>query len=396
MSKHALLSPSGAHRWLNCPLAPRLEAELPDRPNKYAAEGTLAHSVCEITAKKHFKKAKAAEYNKALKKYKADGQWDDEMLTTADLYVEHIAERAMKFEHEPYLAFEVKVDITDYVPDAFGTCDCVMIGGNSLVITDYKHGTGVPVSPAENPQLMLYALGALKLYKPIFGEAIQNVEVYIDQPRLKSYNGWSCSVNELLEWGKVVKPKAEQAYAGIGDYRSGEWCKFCRANGVCKAQMQQETSAFDDFVSVIDKELQNPALMTPEEMSAAIAKGKTLTDWYENVKERTLELLLSGCPIPGWKAVEGRSARVWSNQDLALDTLLASGVERAIIYDTVPKTLAQLEKLIGAKVFDEIVGTFVTKPQGKPALAPVSDSRKEFNKAVADFASVVNENIKGE
>ncbi len=150
MSDHALLSPSSAYRWLNCPLAPRLEAQLPEKPSVYAREGTIAHSVCEIAAKKKFKKVKAAEYNKVIKKLKADDQWNDEMLHTAELYVEHLTERAMSFENEPYVAFEVKVDIADYVPEAFGRCDCVMFGGDTLIITDYKHGKGVPVSPEMN------------------------------------------------------------------------------------------------------------------------------------------------------------------------------------------------------------------------------------------------------
>jgi hypothetical protein len=389
MSKHALLSPSGAHRWLNCPLAPRLEAGLPDNSSEYAKEGTLAHSVCEITAKKHFKKVKLAEYNKVIKRLKANSLWNDEMLTTADLYVEHIAERAMGFEFEPYLAFEVKVDITAYVPEAFGTCDCVMVGGTSLVITDYKHGKGVPVSPNENPQLMLYALGALLLYKPIYGDTIQNVEIFIDQPRLNSYDGWSCSASDLLDWGSVIKPKAEQAFAGIGEYHAGEWCRFCRANGICKAQADTQTSAFSDFTSVIDGTPTNPALLSASQLGAVLERGKTLVDWYENVKAKVLEMLLNGDTVPGWKAVEGRSTRVWLDQDKALETLLASGVERALIFDNVPKSLAQLEKLIGTAKFGEIVGALITKPQGKPALAAASDARKEFNGAAADFAGVI-------
>lgn len=173
MSAHALLSPSSAHRWLNCPLAPRLEAQLPEKPSEYAREGTIAHSICEVSAKLHFKKIKKTEYNKVLKKYKADPQWDDEMLQTAETYSEHLAERAMGFDNEPYIAFEVKVDISDVVPEAFGRCDCIMFGGDTLVITDYKHGKGVPVSASDNPQLKLYALGALKLYQPLFGSSLK-------------------------------------------------------------------------------------------------------------------------------------------------------------------------------------------------------------------------------
>ena len=212
MSDHALLSPSAAHRWLNCPLAPRLEATLPEKSSEYAQEGTLAHSVCEVSAKLHFKKIKKAEYTRTLKKLKTRELWNDEMLHTADTYVEHLAGNAMRFEREPYVAFETKVDLTDYVPEGYGRCDCIMFGEDTLIITDYKHGKGVPVSAMENPQMMLYALGALKLYRPIFGDAIKKVEMCIDQPRISSYECWSCTVDELLSWGDEIKPKAQMAF----------------------------------------------------------------------------------------------------------------------------------------------------------------------------------------
>lgn len=385
MSSHALLSPSSAHRWLNCPLAPRLEATLPEKPSEYAREGTVAHSVCEITAKKKFKKVKAAEYNRVIKKLKTDAVWDDEMLHTAETYVEHLTELAMEFANEPYIAFEVKVDISDYVPEAFGRCDCVMFGGDTLIITDYKHGKGVPVSPDENPQLMLYALGALKLYKPLFGVALKKVAVYIDQPRIGAYDGWTCTVDELLAWGESVKPKAQMAFMGFGEYHAGDWCRFCRANGICKAQAEQQIGAFDDFSAAVG----NPtALLIPSEMGEVLKRGETLVSWYETVREKALESLLNGEKIPGYKVVEGRSTRCWTDQDKALDKLQESGVDRAVIYDSVPKTLAQLEKLLGTARFKELVGEFVTKPQGKPTLALETDSRKEFNSAAADFAGV--------
>lgn len=385
MSSHALLSPSSAHRWMNCPLAPRLEATLPEKPSEYAREGTVAHSVCEITAKKKFKKVKAAEYNRVIKKLKTDASWDDEMLHTAETYVEHLTERAMEFANEPYIAFEVKVDISDYVPEAFGRCDCVMFGGDTLIITDYKHGKGVPVNPDENPQLMLYALGALKLYKPLFGVALKKVAVYIDQPRIGAYDGWTCTVDELLAWGESVKPKAQMAFMGFGEYHAGDWCRFCRANGICKAQAEQQIGAFDDFSAAVG----NPtALLSPSEMGEVLKRGETLVSWYETVREKALESLLNGEKIPGYKVVEGRSTRCWTDQDKALDKLQESGVDRAVIYDSVPKTLAQLEKLLGTARFKELVGEFVTKPQGKPTLALETDSRKEFSSAASDFAGV--------
>ena len=307
------------------------------------------------------------------------------MLHTAETYVEHLTELAMEFANEPYIAFEVKVDISDYVPEAFGRCDCVMFGGDTLIITDYKHGKGVPVSPDENPQLMLYALGALKLYKPLFGVALKKVAVYIDQPRIGAYDGWTCTVDELLAWGESVKPKAQMAFMGFGEYHAGDWCRFCRANGICKAQAEQQIGAFDDFSAAVG----NPtALLSPSEMGEVLKRGETLVSWYETVREKALESLLNGEKIPGYKVVEGRSTRCWTDQDKALDKLQESGVDRAVIYDSVPKTLAQLEKLLGTARFKELVGEFVTKPQGKPTLALETDSRKEFNSAAADFAGV--------
>lgn len=391
MSAHALLSPSSAHRWLNCPLAPRLEATLPDKTSEYAMEGTLAHCVCEIAAKKRFKKVKAADYNKEIKRLKKKELWNDEMLNTAETYVEHLSERAMSFKNEPYVTFEVKVDISDYVPEAFGRCDSVMFGGDTLIITDYKHGKGVPVDVVKNPQMMLYALGALKLYQPLFGGAIKRIEMYVDQPRINAYDGWEVSVEDLLTWGEEIKPKAQMAFMGFGEYHAGSWCQFCRANGMCKAQAAQTISAVDDFATVSGD---NPALLTPEQMGEALTKGKFLVDWYKKLQELSLTAILSGTKIPGYKAVEGRSNRAWTDQDKALEKLMANGVERAVIYDSVPKTLAQLEKVLGTKRFGELVGEFVFKPQGKPALADADDCRLEFSSAAADFSGVAEK--KGE
>ena len=175
---------------------------------------------------------------------------------------------------------------------------------------------------------------------------------------------------------------------GLGEYKAGEWCRFCRANGRCKAQAALQISAFDDFKDAATGELPNPALLTPEALGKALAGGKTLVEWYEAIKKNALDLILSGQKIPGWKAVEGRSTRVWSDQDKALDKLLESGIERAAIYDSVPKSLAQLEKVLGKAKFQELVGDFVLKPPGSPTLADEADSRKEFNSAAADFAGV--------
>ena len=383
--KHALLSPSAAMRWLNCTLAPRLEATLPEKTSEYAAEGTLAHSVCEVTAKLHFKKIKKVSYTTTVKQLKQNTLWNDEMLSTAEIYANHLMEKAMAFKHEPYITFEVMVDLSNFIPEGFGRCDCIIFGGDTLIITDYKHGKGVPVSAENNPQMMFYALGALKLYSPLFGNAIKNVKMCIDQPRINSYENWSCSVDELLKWGESVKPIAQKAYMGLGEYKAGEWCRFCRANGQCKAQSQQQLSAFDDFAKVNTE----PALLTPEEIGDVLERGKLLTAWYKTVEEHALEVLLSGKTIPGYKVVEGRSNRTWSDQDAAMEVLQQAGYDHDTLYTNVPKTLSQLEKVIGTSKFAELVGQFITKPQGKPTLAEEKDAREEFNSASSDFAKII-------
>lgn len=398
--KHAILSPSAAHRWLHCTPAPRVEAEFPETTSEYAEEGRLAHSVCELAAKKKFTVMNNRTYNSRLKKLKADPKWDDEMLSTAATYVEHLTEHAMRFEHAPYVALEVQVDITDYAPEAFGTCDCVMIGGDELIITDYKHGKGVPVSAQDNPQMLLYALGALKLYRPIYGDMIRRVSTYIDQPRLGSYDGASMTVEELLAWGESIKPKAAAAFMGTGEFAPGEWCRFCRAKAKCRARANQNT-ALEDFKDCIplgrsilmqaeyDATGFKPSnCLTDEEIGTLLVRAEGLVAWYNDLKEYALAACLNGKTIPGWKAVEGRSTRAWTDQDAALEALMAGGVEEAIIYDRVPKTLAQLEKVIGKQRFGELVGGMITKSPGKPALAAESDKRPAYNGAAADFSEV--------
>ena len=398
--KHAILSPSAAHRWLNCTPAPRVEAEFPESTSEYAEEGRLAHSVCELAAKKKFTAMNGRTYNSQLKKLKTDPKWNDEMLATAATYVEHLVEHAMRFKHAPYVALEVRVDITDYAPEAFGTCDCIMIGGNELIVTDYKHGKGIPVSPQDNPQMMLYALGALKLYRSIYGDMIRRVSTYIDQPRLGSYGGTSMTVEELLAWGESIKPKAAAAFMGAGDFVPGEWCRFCRAKAKCRARADQNT-ALEDFKDFIPLG-KSPAMqadydttgfkpsncLTDDEIGALLVRAEGLVAWYNDLKEYALAACLDGKTIPGWKAVEGRSTRAWTDQDAALEALMAGGVEEAIIYDRVPKTLAQLEKVIGKQRFGELVGGMITKSPGKPALAAESDKRPAYNGAAADFSEV--------
>ncbi len=397
---HALLSPSSAHIWMACSPSARLGEHLPDKAGKDAAIGTHAHSVSELMARKKFTIMKPSVYNKELKKLKADPLWDDEMATTAATYVEHLLERYMSFENKPYIVFEVRVDITDFVPEAFGRCDCIMIGGDELIITDYKHGKGVPVSPEGNPQMLLYALGALKLYRPIFGDAIKRVSVYIDQPRLNSYSGYTLTVDELLAYGaNTVKPRATLAHMGMGEYAPGDWCRFCRAKAQCRALANAHT-ALEDFKDALlptpENRLHSEAfvgakpLLTDTEIGDILTRGKALVDWYNSVEEYALGAILNGGMIPGWKAVEGTSKATFAPDfDTAANVLIAAGYAKSTLYREQPETLTNLDKLVGGRPkLQALLGEHLYKPAGKPALVPESDKRVPYNSAAADFGKV--------
>lgn len=245
MGKHALLAPSAAYRWLKCTRAPRLEATLPKKPSVFADEGTLAHKVCEATAKQYFKQIDSKEFSRKLKELKADPLWNDEMVDTAIQYAKYLRKQAGKYSAYPHIEFEKKVDVSEYVPDVFGRCDCVMLGADTLIIVDYKHGKGAPVSAEQNPQMMLYALGALGLW-PDRKKEIRNVKTCIVQPRIGSFDGWKCSIKKLIQWGESIKVTAQMAYEGKGEFNPGSWCRFCLAYGICEATKMDGEGAIND------------------------------------------------------------------------------------------------------------------------------------------------------
>ena len=401
--KHALLSASSASRWLNCTAAPRFEEGLPESTSEYAEEGRLAHAMGELKVLKKFTVMKASAYASRLNKLKKDPKYDPEMDKTTDLYLEHLMEQAMSYSSPPTVAAEVKVEFTDYVPEGFGTCDCVMIGGDTLCITDYKHGKGVPVSAEGNPQMRLYALGALGRYAPIFGDAIKKVRMSIDQPRLDSYTTETITVEELRAWGEKVKPIAQRAFSGLGEFVPGNHCRFCRGKALCRTRAGVNT-ALEDFKGFIPLG-RSPAMqvdydttgdrpvntLTDEEIGDLLIRGQHLLQWYKDLEEYATGALLQGKAIPGWKLVAGRSNRTFTDPDAALKAVIAAGYDEALVYDRKPKTLSELEKLMGEKEFAEKIGSFVVKPLGKPTLAPASDKREAYSPAAADFAEVTRD-----
>ena len=395
--KHALLSASSAARWLHCTAAPRFEEQFPENTSEYAEEGRLAHAICELKVIKHFTtQIKPRTYTSRLKKLKENPLYQDEMDKTSDLYLEHLTERAMRYNAKPNVAAEVQVDFAEYVPEGFGTCDCIMIGGDTLSITDYKHGKGVPVSAENNPQMRLYALGALKRYKPVYGGSIKKVCMTIDQPRIQTEpSSETITVEELLAWGESIKPIAAKAYMGLGAFCPGEHCRFCRGKAKCKARADQNT-ALEEFKDCVPQNAEKPPLfgqgvLTDAEIGDLLVRGQELVKWYKDLEEYALGTILKGGTIPGWKAVAGRSNRTFTDTEAALNAAVAAGYDKSLLYDLKPKTLTELEKLMGKTEFADKLGSFVVKPIGKPTLALLTDKREAYNPAAADFAEVVND-----
>ena len=349
--------------------------------SEYAAEGTLAHALAECKLQKRYLGTNPRSVAAKLSKLRKDERYNKEMETATDTYLDVVADQVMEYDSQPSVAVEVRVDLSSYVPESFGTCDCCIIGGGVLSILDYKHGKGVPVSAEANPQIMLYALGALDRYQLVYGDTIRTVRMTIVQPRLGSTSTYTLTVEQLKAWGDSIRPIAQEAFTGPGSFNPGDWCRFCRGKAQCRARADRYT-ALEDF-----KDIQ-PATLSDAEIGELLERGKALTQWYKDLEAYASEALLQGKPIPGWKMVAGRSVRTWSDQDAAFEAAKAAGYDEALLYERTPLTLSAVEKLMGKAAFAETLGSYVIKPPGKPTLAPESDKRPAYTAAAADFEGV--------
>ncbi|HZK52643.1 MAG TPA: DUF2800 domain-containing protein [Desulfosporosinus sp.] len=376
MSAHALLGASGAHKWLRCTPSARLEETMPDSTSVFAAEGTLAHEIGELKLRKAFVEPIGPRaFSNRLKKLKEEPLYQDEMLHHTDTYLDYISGIVHSFKFPPYVAIEKKLDYSAYAPEGFGTGDCIVIGGNSLTIVDLKYGKGVPVSAVENPQMKLYALGAYLAYSFLY--PLETVKMVVVQPRLDSISEHEISVDQLLEWGESIKPLAQSAFKGEGEFIAGDHCRFCRAKAPCRARSEFNT-ALEDF------KLAKPPLISNEEVGQILLRSQDLAKWAKDLEEYALSQCVRGNEIPGWKAVEGRSTRHFTNQDQAFEILQANGFGRAILYEWKPLTLSATETLIGKAKFKELLTEYVDKPPGKPTLALESDKREQITRSSAE------------
>lgn len=376
---HALLSASGAHRWLLCTPSAKLEEQFPDTTSEAAREGTLAHELAELKVRNYFNPADISKrkLNAQIKKMKENELWQDEMLGHTDTYIDYIRDVSIKLPSRPYVAVEKRLDLSAYVPEGFGTADCIMLQGVDLFVLDFKYGKGVPVSAEENPQMMLYALGAYRAY--CFLYPISRIHMAIIQPRLDNISEWECTLNDLLKFGQRVSERAALAAKGAGDFCPGEkQCRFCRAKQRCRARADHNVRmAFSPDKGKM------PPLITNEEVGRYLSEGEDVAKWLSDLKEWALAECLAGKQVPGWKAVEGRGSRDWTDMDAAFEKLAKSGVtEEAMLWEKKPLTLAQVEKMVGKKDFQDAVGEFVIKKPGKPALVKESDKREAITNRV--------------
>lgn len=378
---HALLGPSNAYQWAACPPSARLSEGLPDTGSEAAKEGTLAHELAELKLRNYFH---SVDFGKrklaaAVKKLKENPLWDDEMMGYTDDYMDYVKAAALSFPAEPAVAIEKKVDISEYVPECFGTADCLLIGGGVIHVIDFKYGKSPSgrVEAENNLQMQLYALGAWTASRMLY--RVDRIRMSIVQPRLPDgITEWEIPLEKLLETGEWIRERALLAWKGEGEYHPDEkTCRFCRAKGRCRARAEKNMElAFAPAKGKL------PPLISNEEMGKYLLQGQDVAKWLSDLQDCALRECLAGHEVPGWKAVEGRSTRKWTDMDAAFGRLIESGISADILWERKPVTLAQIEKIVGKKDFAECVGGYVVKEPGKPALVQESDNRPAITNRV--------------
>ena len=375
--KHAKLSASSAHRWMNCNPSANLEREFADKSSEAAVEGSAAHALCEHKLRKALKQRST----RPTSKYDSD-----EMEMYTDSYLEFVLEQieiAKQHCADPFVLIEQRLDFSCYVPDGFGTGDCLIVADKLLHIIDFKYGLGVLVDAEDNPQMMLYALGALRLFDALYD--IDTVSMTIFQPRRENVSTWTISVSELEEWAeKTLRPKAELAFKGEGEFNPGPWCTFCKAAVKCRARAEEK-------LALAQYEFAKPPLLTDEEIEDILSRLDDLTKWANEIAAYAQDAAINhGKQWNGYKLVEGRSNRKYTDESAVIAAATAAGYRDIFKKSLIPIT--EMEKLMGKKTFAEVLGGLVIKPQGKPTLVPASDKRPAIHTgAKHDFTEFMEE-----
>lgn len=380
--QHALLSPSAAHRWMNCTAAPRLEATAPDSESTYALEGTLAHAYCALKLKEFLYQDTTAEREEIdeLNDRYHTGEMDEYTDTYKTIVLEKFnAARSETTDAE--LLVETRLDFSEYVPEAFGTSDATIIADGTMEVIDFKYGKGVRVSAVRNEQMMIYALGAYLRHS--FEYRIERVRMTIVQPRIDNLSEYELTVEELMKWAHdELRPKAAEAFEGKGKQNPGEWCQFCRVKCGCKALAEKSIDTA--------KAHPNGLLLTPEKMAAEILPWLPIIKaWAASMEDYALQQALAGTDYPGYKIVEGRSVRKITDDKAVIALLEKEGYDNTEFMKPAALCgIGDLEKLVGKKRLAALCADYITKPAGKPTLVTEDDKRPAYNAAANDFKDI--------
>ncbi len=375
MARHSILPPSGAHRWYHCTPSARLEQNYENTESEASKEGTAAHALCEHK----LKKALHMRSRRPVSDYDSD-----EMEECSDAYVDFVMEQYEKAKQtckDPIVLIEQHLDFSCYVPEGFGTGDCIIVSDDKLHIVDFKYGQGVLVEAEDNPQMKLYALGALVLYDALYD--IKEVSMTIFQPRRENISTWTISVDDLKAWAENdLKPRAQMAYNGEGEYLPGEWCTFCKAAVKCRARAEEK-------LKLAKLEFKAPPLLTDDEIEEVLVILPDLTKWANEVAAyATDEALNHGKVWEKFKIVEGRSVRKFKDEDAVAEAAKAAGYTDIFRQSLI--TLTEMQKLMGKDTFEKVMGNLIYKAPGKPTLVPRTDKRPEIN-GINEFDEIKEE-----
>lgn len=369
---HAVLSASSSHRWLECPPSALLCSATGYTPSEFAMQGTDAHSLCEH-------KLKTALGQQSKDPTENLQFFDEEMADCSDMYVQYVMEQLAAAKEkckDPIVLIEQCLDFSKWIPQGFGTGDCVIVADETLTVIDFKYGVGILVEAEKNPQMMCYALGVLQLFDSIYD--INSVTMTIFQPRRDSVSTYTISKEKLLKWAdKVLAPTAQLAAKGEGDYKAGDHCRFCKVKAKCRkrAEYNLELARYD---------FEMPSTLEDDEIEAILAKADALVSWVGDIKEYALQQAVSGKEWKDWKIVEGRSNRKYVNETAVADTVKDAGYDP---FEHKVLGITAMTKLLGKTRFEELLSGFIEKPQGKPTLVPMSDKRPAMNNSKAASAA---------
>lgn len=367
MSSHAILSASSSQRWTKCPASALLQTKFEDTPSEYAMEGTSAHELCEYKVSKYVLGKEEPDIRENLTYY------NQEMEEMTEEYLFFVQDIVSKYK-SPLVLVEQRLDFSSYVPDGFGTGDLVVIADDEIHIVDFKYGLGVLVDATDNPQMKLYALGAIEQFGNLYD--IDNIKMTIFQPRRQNISTFETTVKDLYDWAEdILKPIAKLAYEGQGNFKAGSHCKFCKANSTCRERAEYNLQlAKDDFTL--------PPLLEDTEIEQLLPKLDDLISWANEVKDYALKEAISGKKWQGYKLVEGRSNRKYKDENEVADIVIKAGFKP---YEEKLLGITEMTKMLGKNKFDELLKEQIIKPKGKPALVEITDKRKEINLISEDF-----------